>query len=207
MIRKNLFVLSARNGLLIPFILILHLFTPGVILADNRALENDLYFFSEQLEQQPQNPDLNYNMAQIYFLMGNIDEAIRFLERTLFLSPDDVEASIKLSSIYRKIGRLWDSRHILENAAKLQQNNPDIWYELGVVLSDLAAYPESLEAFKKALQYSRNEEQKNLVLYYLGIQYLTSRDYDHFQSCLQRLPESSQYYKELKKLGQFWIKE
>lgn len=186
------------------FVFLQCIFLPSLPAQNNQNLEEDLRYFQSQLEQQPNSPDLNYNMAQVHFLMGNIDESIRFLERTIFLDPSDKEARLKLASIYRKIGKLWDARELLKSAVKTSPKSSDIWYELGITLTDLASYQEALTAFQNALQYCSTDEQKYLIIYYSGILHLSNRDYTRFKECLQRLAKSPKHYVELKKLGRLW---
>lgn len=156
------------------------------------------------MQKFPEDADLNYNMAQASFLLGKTDQAIKYLERTLFLASEDVEALLKLASLYRKIGRLADSRQLLIKASNLEKESADVWYELGVVYSDLADYQNGISAFQKALHFSRNEEQKFLIIYYTGLLYLSDRDYENFKDCLRRLRSSQKYYVELEKLGRLW---
>jgi len=115
-----------------------------------------------------------------------------------------VEALLKLASLYRKIGRLADARQLLVRASNLQKENADVWYELGVVYSDLADYQNGILAFQNALHFSRNEEQKFLIIYYTGLLYLSDRDYENFNDCLRRLRNSPKYYVELENLGRLW---
>jgi tetratricopeptide (TPR) repeat protein len=189
---------------LLIFISLCLIFTPALSGQAPRNLEQDLQFFESQLQQYPESPDLNYNMAQVYFLMGNMDQAIRFLERTIYLADDDSEAMLKLASIYRKIGKLADARNLLKRAADISPKNFEIWYELAIAYSDLANSAAALDAFQKALQYSSNQKQTDMVIYYMGLLHLSNRDYERFKYHLDRLKKSGEYYEPLKKLGQLW---
>lgn len=167
----------------------------------------DIEVFQKQLLQNPNDPDLNYNMAQAYFLLGNTDQTIRYLERTLSLSPGDAMVMLKLASVYRKIGHLADARTLLLRAVDIAPEEADFWYELGVVYSDLANYEAGIKAFQKALHSSRSEDQKFLIIYYTGLLHLSNRDWGNYQDCLRRLRPEPKYYDELKKLGHFWRKD
>lgn len=170
----------------------------------SRDLQQDLSHFESQLLQKPDDPDVNYNMAQVYFLMGKTDEAIRFLERTIFLDPNDSQSMLRLASIYRKIGKLAEARKILLSAISLSSENVDIWYELGVVYSDLADYSSGIAAFQKALHLSRSEDQKYQIIYYTGLLHLSNRDWTNFKDCRRRLRGSEKFYPELERLGKLW---
>ncbi len=177
---------------------------PSGITQTGVDLQKDLLHFQEQLRLHPESPDINYNMAQVYFLMGKTDLAIKFLERTVFLEPEDSEARHRLAAIYRKIGRLADARDLLMQAVKLRPDSSDLWYELGIVYSDLAEYKSGISSFNRALHLCRNEEQKFRIIYYTGLLHLSNRDLPALRDCLRRLRPEPEYHRELLKLGRLW---
>ena len=164
-------------------------------------LQQDLLYFEEQLRSYPNDPDLHYNMAKVYFLLGKTDLAIRYLEKTILLAPTDHEAVLALASTMRKIGHLANARDVLLKSLLQIKDNPDIWYELGVVHSDLANYRPAVEAFANALKFSKDEEQKQLIIYYTGLAHLTDRNFTDFSATLAKLKPDSEYYKALQSLG------
>ncbi len=184
------------------FLFLLMLFMVNLSFA--RDLQQDLQYYQEQLRQNPQDPNVNYNMGQVYFFMGKTDEAIRYLERAIHLNDQDSEAMLKLASIYRKIGHLSEALQLLKTAAQIDASNCEIWYETGVVHSDLADYQAGIAAFQKALHLSRSEDQKFLIIYYTGLLHLSNRDWENYADCLRRLKPSPKYYQELEKLGRLW---
>lgn len=166
-----------------------------------QQLQRDLVYFEEQLSENPDDPDLNYNIAQVYFLMGKLDPAIKHLEKTVMLAPGDFEAVLNLASTYRKIGKLADARDVLLRGTQLIATNPHLLYELGVVHSDLANYQSAINAFNKAMQFSTEEGQKQRIIYYIGLAQLTDRNFAGFKATLDQLSKTSEYYQPLKNLG------
>jgi len=165
-------------------------------------LQQDLLYFEEQLRSYPNDPDLHYNMAKVYFLLGKTDLAIRFLEKTILLAPTDHEAVLALASTMRKIGHLANARDVLIKSLQQIKDNPDIWYELGIVHSDLANYRPAVEAFANALKFSNDEKQKQVIIYYTGLAQLTDRNFKDFSETLAKLKPGSEYYKALQSLGE-----
>jgi tetratricopeptide (TPR) repeat protein len=165
-------------------------------------LQQDLLYFEEQLRSYPNDPDLHYNMGKVYFLLGKTDLAIRYLEKTILLAPTDHEAVLALASTLRKIGHLANARDVLSKSLVQIKGNPDIWYELGVVHSDLASYRPAVEAFANALKFSNDEEQKQIIIYYTGLAQLTDRNFKDFSETLAKLKHDSEYYKALQSLGE-----
>ncbi len=184
------------------FIFCMTFFTGFLSAQISMQLQQDLLYFEEQLRSYPNDPDLHYNMAKVYFLLGKTDLAIRYLEKTILLAPTDHEAVLAIASTMRKIGHLANARDVLVKSLALIKNNPDIWYELGVVHSDLANYRPAVEAFANSLKFSNDDEQKQRTIYYTGLAQLTDRNFKDFSDTLAKLKPGSEYFKALQSLGE-----
>ena len=194
---------SIKDHLILVLFAFCMTFCTGFLSAQtSMQLQQDLLYFEEQLRSYPNDPDLHYNMAKVYFLLGKTDLAIRYLEKTILLAPTDHEAVLALASTMRKIGHLANARDVLIKSLQQIKSNPDIWYELGVVHSDLANYRPAVEAFANALKFSNDEEQKQIIIYYTGLAQLTDRNFKDFSSTLAKLKPGSEYYKALQSLGE-----
>ena len=194
--------ISIRTNLVLVLLTFCMTFCTGFLSAQTpMQLQQDLLYFEEQLRSYPNDPDLHYNMAKVYFLLGKTDLAIRYLEKTILLAPTDHEAVLALASTMRKIGHLANARDVLSKSLVQIKSNPDIWYELGVVHSDLANYRPAVEAFANALKFSNDEEQKQIIIYYTGLAQLTDRNFKDFSETLAKLKHDSEYYKALQSLG------
>lgn len=194
--------ISIRTNLVLVLLTFCMTFCTGFLSAQTpMQLQQDLLYFEEQLRSYPNDPDLHYNMGKVYFLLGKTDLAIRYLEKTILLAPTDHEAVLALASTMRKIGHLANARDVLVKSLGPIKNNPDIWYELGVVHSDLANYRPAVEAFANALQFSNDDEQKQIIIYYTGLAQLTDRNFKDFSETLAKLKHDSEYYKALQSLG------
>ena len=195
--------ISIRTNLVLVLLTFCMTFCTGFLSAQTpMQLQQDLLYFEEQLRSYPNDPDLHYNMAKVYFLLGKTDLAIRYLEKTILLAPTDHEAVLALASTMRKIGHLANARDVLSKSLVQIKSNPDIWYELGVVHSDLANYRPAVEAFANALKFSNDEEQKQIIIYYTGLAQLTDRNFKDFSGTLAKLKPGSEYYKALQSLGE-----
>lgn len=199
---KRLLLIIKNIGVLSVFFLVLFSFTLNAQSKQNLA--RDLAYFTRLLEQSPNDPDVNYNIAQVYFFMGKLDEAIKHLEITLFFRPDDYEAAFKKALIYKETGRLRDARKTLVQLCEKNSTDARVWYELGVTYSDLADYNKSVSAFQKALQHCKKEEEKYRINYYAGLVHLSNRDFSGFKDCLDRLRGSEIYHENLLRVGRLW---
>src|SRR5262249_24913027 len=70
---------------------------------------------SIELGKDPNNPDLHYELATLYFRLGNESEAVHWLERTLKVDPQYGPAQNGLAEYYSRVGRP-------EKAAKYHQS-------------------------------------------------------------------------------------
>lgn len=106
---------------------------------------------------------------------GMVDKLERF-------KPDQKQLSTKyylLGIGYNRLQNFEKSSQALLQAAKLKNNSPDLWYELGQALYATSALARSLEAFKRSAQNKYKEPES---LYYVAHiaqileDYKTSRD-------------------------------
>lgn len=167
-------------------------------------LQEDLASFARQLNLEPENPDVNYNMAQVYFRLNNIEMAAKYLERTIHLVPDDIESMQRLAEIYWKMGKLVLSRKVFRRAVVVDKNNAEIWLIYGMVLSDLGDEEGALSAFAKAVSCANDETIEHTAVYYSGLIHLSRRNRTGFHDALARLPQNSEHYAGLLKLGRLW---
>jgi len=75
------------------------------LLAAGRLDEARIYL-EELLRQDPDNPDLLYNLGLCYVDLGQLDKGIELLGRCLELSPRHSHACVALGVAYQKKGDL-----------------------------------------------------------------------------------------------------
>lgn len=168
----------------------------------SQDLELDIGNFKQQLLDEPDNPDINYNIAMAYQLMNQLDPAVKHLERVLHVSPDDVEAVTMLAKIYWKMGKLSASRDLLFKAHLVRPADNQINYGLGMIFSDLAEYEKAIVHFSRAYESAETDEFRSEILYYMGLVYLSSRDLQSCERIVQQLAGTA-HQENLKKLTAF----
>ncbi|MBR2386944.1 hypothetical protein IKA92_06590, partial [bacterium] len=74
----------------------------AISLTKEYDLESSLEEFMKALESTPSDPDLNYNIALNYEMLGDDDNAERYYKNTLKINKDHVEARHNLSLLLDK---------------------------------------------------------------------------------------------------------
>ncbi|MGD8717596.1 MAG: tetratricopeptide repeat protein [Candidatus Zixiibacteriota bacterium] len=81
---------------------------------------------------------------------GRYEEAIAVLLE--ICAPDgDLDSRFRLAYCYERSGRLEEARAEYEYCARLDPDRPEIYYNLGVVLSELGRHDDAARAFEEAL--------------------------------------------------------
>ncbi len=65
---------------------------------------------------------------------------------------DEIEEFIKKGKILMSNGQFDDALGFFEQALLLNQNDPDLWNNKGIVLRVLGRYEESLDCFNRSLE-------------------------------------------------------
>src|SRR5205814_361262 len=122
-------------------------------LAENkRAVENFERAISqaEKLGQKNEWPSVNY--AEFLIKQDDAETAIKVLQHALELNPASAKANYFMGRAMRKLDRTTESRHYLEQAIKLDANDPVPYFELGMLLTRLgnrAAAKPLLDRFQE----------------------------------------------------------
>lgn len=115
------------------------------------------YFFQEALKLEPNNVEAAIGKGRALVCQRAYALGIEELQRALSLAPNNVSAHIHLARAYQEqfqsdptrfSGRLSDALGIIQNAERLDPNNPEVLNTKGVVLfliGDLAGARDALE--------------------------------------------------------------
>lgn len=106
---------------------------------------------SAALEQQPDQPDLLYDIALLAERLGRVDELESRLRRLLEIKPDHAHALNALGySLAERNIRLDEARSLIERALELAPNDPFILDSKGWVLFRQGQPEAALEALQRA---------------------------------------------------------
>jgi tetratricopeptide (TPR) repeat protein len=148
----------------------------------------------EQIDSDPENPDLYYTLGGILNEAGRIDEAERALRRALELIPDpprtaediDLRATVlnHLGYMFAEEGiKLQEAEQLLQQALKLAPRAGFIVDSMGWAQFKLGDFQEAVRLLKKAIDYSSEDP----VLYdHLGDVYAKLGDKTQALECYQQ---------------------
>ena len=110
------------------------------------------------LKDQPDNPELIFNLGLLYESMERYDDAIAQFERAHELNPEDLEAILHHAQLcLEKTGDYLGAIECYKAALKISQDNPSILNNLGVAqiragneLEDQSLIDEGTATLKRA---------------------------------------------------------
>ncbi|KAM9294159.1 tetratricopeptide repeat protein 7B isoform 2-T2 [Gastrophryne carolinensis] len=100
----------------------------------------------------PMSHNVLYMRGQVSELRGNIDEAKRWYEEALSISPTHVKSMQRLSLILHQLGRYSLAEKILRDAVQVNSTAHEVWNNLGEVLQAQGNDDAATECFLTALE-------------------------------------------------------
>jgi tetratricopeptide (TPR) repeat protein len=108
-------------------------------------------------------PEIVKNIALIYSKQGSLDKAKKAFEDARLISPNDAQLLASEANFYfKEFDDLDKFVELSDMAVKADPNNHIIWFNLGVVYSDLNNYQKSYESYQKSIEV--NEKYYNSYL-------------------------------------------
>ncbi|HID55141.1 TPA: tetratricopeptide repeat protein [Candidatus Poribacteria bacterium] len=101
-------------------------------------------------EISPDNPYLMYNLGIIYLKMGRYERAVGKFMRCLDVEELSADARMGLGLCYAKMNRRREAIGEFEEVAKLRPDDPQVWYNIGVLAFESGELDRSKEAFRRA---------------------------------------------------------
>uniref|UniRef100_A0A2D4NGG8 Tetratricopeptide repeat protein 7 N-terminal domain-containing protein n=1 Tax=Micrurus spixii TaxID=129469 RepID=A0A2D4NGG8_9SAUR len=100
----------------------------------------------------PMSHNVLYMRGQVAELRGNTDEAKRWYEEALSISPTHVRSMQRLALILHQLGRYSLAEKILRDAVQVNSTAHEVWNGLGVVLQAQGNDDAATECFLTALE-------------------------------------------------------
>jgi len=155
------------------------------LLASGQLDEARIYL-EELLRQDPDNPDLLYNLGLCYVDLGQLDRGIELLLRCLQLAPQHSHACVALGIAYLKKGDLPRAKKFTMQALAADPRNPVALKNLGAILGQEG---DSLRALYYLRQSYQADPQDPQTVYGLAFAYMELGDIEqaqkHFQMVLE----------------------
>ena len=107
-------------------------------------------------EKFPEHPFCWKALGSILQEMGNSVEAIIAFQKSIKLSPNDIESYSNLGATLLALGRFKEAEVILRKATKLNPDFAQSYNNLGIVLKELLLLEEAEIVLKKAIKLNQN---------------------------------------------------
>lgn len=145
--------------------------------------------FTAALEHDPSSPYLHLQLAHLYTLKGEFDEAITWCKKAVGLDPGYTDAHYLLGRIYASLNRYPEA---VSEYSLLLEGNPDD-EEAYLTLATLHAEQKNYRAAVKIVQQLLTVNPKSETGYfYLGNLYTDLKKYDqaekHYNKALELMP-------------------
>jgi tetratricopeptide (TPR) repeat protein len=113
-----------------------------------------LTWLSSAVELQPNNSDYWNLQADCYLELGQWENAIDSLNKSLRSSPGDAETIYRLGSIYLFHGEYGEALNCFSGCCKLDPFNPNYWEMKAEMLLHLNQMEAACECFRKAIKFN-----------------------------------------------------
>ncbi|HBZ00046.1 MAG TPA: hypothetical protein DEO84_01870 [candidate division Zixibacteria bacterium] len=143
--------------------------------------------------------DIHYKIAQSYFNLRNVNQAIQEYQIDVQLHPADTTAWTELSRIYEVSGNIPQAVLCYEKYLALSPNNGAAWFDLGKLYLKVPDQKLAAEAFEKAVSLKAKEAES---YGYLGKIYSDRKEFDKAFDAYNRFeaalgaPDSANYWYE-----------
>ena len=110
----------------------------------------------KRLDQNPNDVDALYHLADLYYRDAQYTEAIETLKKVVKLKPDMGYAYLKMGTAYDRLKKSKEAIETLKKAAKHMPNYAVVYNNLGVAYGNSGKLNEEIAALKKAIELRPN---------------------------------------------------
>ena len=158
------------------------------------------------LENDPKNPQANLRLGYVLIDSNRCVEAIPFLKTAITAHVPTADAHLGLGRCQAAARRPGEVYVTLLDAQRVEPDNPVVFANMGIVLSDMGRHADSIKAFQRALTLDPDfhEARFNLARAYAraGQRADAARE---AQDLLTRLPAGAPQRAEVQRLLDAWL--
>jgi tetratricopeptide (TPR) repeat protein/O-antigen ligase len=124
-----------------------------------------VWAYSAALKANPGYDEIYFNLGVTQSQMGDLEQAARNLETSVFINPLLRDAYAALGSVYIQQHQLEKAAHAFTMAVAAFPRDKDLWNNLGYTYSQLKQHDKSFDAYKQAVMIDPgfNQAWQNLA--------------------------------------------
>ena len=97
-------------------------------------------------------PEIIKNMALIYNQMGDTEKALEAMAEARTENPDDLNLILTEANVHYTMGNVDKFKSLLEYATKLDSENPELQYNLGVIAAEANDVENAKKYYSRAIE-------------------------------------------------------
>jgi len=165
-------------------------YSMGNVLAETAEYEEAIDLFKRAIEIDGEYIEAYNNLGSLYVNTGRIDEALRVYRKALSFIPENPVFYYNLGRVYFIKGELPKALRAFEAAAR-KGGGADVYFNMGVILSDMGMFKEAVSKFEKSLELEPNEAD---AYNRLGLIYRRIGKYDKAEKYFERALKVDEHY-------------
>ena len=137
----------------------------GASNAGLKKFDAAIHNYKQALIIKPDYADAYYNMANVFKVKGDLEEAIEAYKQALKLKPDYTDAYNNMGNALKDKGDPEAAIDSYKKALKIRPNNANTYNNMGSALKDKGDLEEAIDSYKKAIKIKPNytRAKSNLV--------------------------------------------
>ncbi len=171
----------------------------------NGDFKQALAGYQDMLAAEPDNPQLCYLLALLYFEQGQLDDATHWFSRTVTLAPEAAPAHYNLGVIFFEQGDYSKAAQAYEEATRLCPDDGDALFNLALTWKKLQQVDRALACYQQVLALSPGDQD---ALYNMGVLYKDmNQPADSIRFFEETIKNNADHAQALNNLGYLYHRE
>lgn len=155
---KKILALVAALGVVLITLPLSYSGDPGITGAIVKDRERYYHRLKDMRDKDPENAELSYRIANLYYSLKMEDEAIKEYRRTLKLKPDHKYAKWFLSEMLESKGYYEEAFWLVRDLIAVHKNAPALYARAGEILVKMDEHQAAKEYFNRVDELKFNEK-------------------------------------------------
>jgi tetratricopeptide (TPR) repeat protein len=179
--------------ILLSFSVLLTACDNGKSVKDNNSEKqlNPIEAAQKKIQDDPDNADLHFQLAQLYQAKKDPNNAIISLQKAIEIEPEQIPYYLLMADLYMELGQLKNTMVTLQQASVIDGQNTDIMLKTAEIYFMFKKYTETFEFVNKALEI---EPHNDRAFFLRGHTYKemgdTARAIKNFMDCINNNPQN-----------------